>query len=253
MRLGREHHPDQPYDDPRVNVITDDARHFLRTTTKKYDLVVFALIDSLTLQSSFTSVRLESYMFTEESFRAVRDRLKPRRRAGASTTTSASGGWSIAWPTPRPTAFGTRAARPHPQGARYLGVMMVGPRPRPAAAPPPRRPTRRGLQPARRGQPGRAADARRRRRRRRPTTGRSSTCATAACRGTTCGRWRSCWWCRWSRSRGALRGTSVGVLVALLLPRRRLHAARDQVDHPVRAVVGLDVGRRPRWPSPRCW
>jgi len=77
VRLGREHHPDHPYDDPRVNVITDDARHFLRTTPKKYDLVVFALIDSLTLQSSFTSVRLESYMFTEESFRAVKDRLKP--------------------------------------------------------------------------------------------------------------------------------------------------------------------------------
>ena len=70
-------HPDQPYSDPRVTVINDDARHFLRTTTKKYDLVVFALIDSLTLQSSFSGVRLESYMFTEESFRAVRDRLKP--------------------------------------------------------------------------------------------------------------------------------------------------------------------------------
>ena len=45
--------------------------------TKKYDLVVFALIDSLTLQSAFSGVRLESYMFTEESFRAVRNVLKP--------------------------------------------------------------------------------------------------------------------------------------------------------------------------------
>ena len=77
VRLGRQHHPDQPYSDPRVTVINDDARHFLRTTTKKYDLVVFALIDSLTMQSSFSGVRLESYMFTEESFRAVRDRLAP--------------------------------------------------------------------------------------------------------------------------------------------------------------------------------
>ena len=39
--------------------------------------MVFALIDSLTMQSSFSGVRLESYMFTEESFRAVRDRLAP--------------------------------------------------------------------------------------------------------------------------------------------------------------------------------
>ncbi len=77
VRLGREHHPDGPYKDPRVQVITDDARHFLRTSEKKYDLVVFALIDSLTLQSSFSAVRLESFMFTEEAFRAVRERLKP--------------------------------------------------------------------------------------------------------------------------------------------------------------------------------
>jgi spermidine synthase len=78
LRLGAERHPDQPYSDPRVTVVCDDARHFLRTTTKKYDLVVFALIDSLTVQSSFSGVRLESYMFTKESFEAVRDRLSPR-------------------------------------------------------------------------------------------------------------------------------------------------------------------------------
>src|SRR4051812_3300829 len=77
IRLGRAHHPDQPYSDPRVTVINDDARHYLRTTQKKYDLVVFALIDSLTMQSSFSGVRLESYMFTVESFRDVRNRLKP--------------------------------------------------------------------------------------------------------------------------------------------------------------------------------
>ena len=74
---GGEAIPDRPYSDPRVHPVADDARHFLRTTEKKYDLVVFALIDSLTLQSAFSGVRLESYMFTEESFRAVRDVLKP--------------------------------------------------------------------------------------------------------------------------------------------------------------------------------
>jgi SAM-dependent methyltransferase len=75
IRLGKRWHPDRPYYDPRVTIINDDARHFLRTSTKKYDLVVFALIDSLTLQSSFSGVRLESYMFTEESFKEVRDHL----------------------------------------------------------------------------------------------------------------------------------------------------------------------------------
>jgi spermidine synthase len=77
VQLGREYNPDQPYSDSRVNIVTDDARHFLRTAFKKYDLVVFALIDSLTMQSSFSGVRLESYMFTEQSFRAVRDCLAP--------------------------------------------------------------------------------------------------------------------------------------------------------------------------------
>jgi len=77
LRLGAERHPDHPYSDPRVRVVNDDARHFLATTTNRYDLVVFALIDSLTVQSSFSGVRLESYMFTEESFRAVRAHLNP--------------------------------------------------------------------------------------------------------------------------------------------------------------------------------
>jgi SAM-dependent methyltransferase len=77
LRLGERMHPDHPYSDARVHEVADDARHFLRTTEKKYDLVVFALIDSLTLQSAFSGVRLESYMFTEESFRAVRNVLRP--------------------------------------------------------------------------------------------------------------------------------------------------------------------------------
>ena len=77
VRLGRQYHPEGPYRDPRVTVVNDDARHFLRTSEKQYDLIVFALIDSLTLQSSFSAVRLESFMFTEEAFQAARERLTP--------------------------------------------------------------------------------------------------------------------------------------------------------------------------------
>ena len=127
LRLGRQLHPDRPFDDPRVTVINDDARHFLRTTTKKYDLVVFALIDSLTMQSSFSGVRLESYMFTTESFRAVRDRLtedgllvvynyfrEPWLVDRLANTAAA--------------AFGSEP-RVHVHEARaYLGVMLAGPR-----------------------------------------------------------------------------------------------------------------------------
>jgi SAM-dependent methyltransferase len=127
LALGREYHPDRPYSDPRVTTINDDARHFLRTTTRTYDLVVFALIDSLTMQSSFSGVRLESYMFTTESFRAVREHLNP-------------GGLLVIynyfrerWLVDRlantaAAAFG-QEPRVHVHEARaYLGVLMTGPR-----------------------------------------------------------------------------------------------------------------------------
>ena len=74
-RLGREFHPEQPFSDPRVDVHVDDGRSFLRKSTDKYDLIVFALPDSLTLTSQFSSLRLESFLFTEQSFREARAHL----------------------------------------------------------------------------------------------------------------------------------------------------------------------------------
>lgn len=77
QRLGRRDHPAQPYSDPRVTPYNDDGRNFLRSTDKKYDLVVYALVDSLVLHSSFSNIRLESYLFTKEAFEDVRRHLKP--------------------------------------------------------------------------------------------------------------------------------------------------------------------------------
>ncbi len=74
-RIGRDFHPDRPYDDPRVSMHIDDGRAFLRRSTDRYDLIVFALTDSLTLVTSTANIRLESFLFTEESFRAARDHL----------------------------------------------------------------------------------------------------------------------------------------------------------------------------------
>jgi hypothetical protein len=73
--LGSERHPDRPYDDPRVTRINDDGRAFLRRTDATYDLVVFALPDSVTLVSTSANVRLESFLFTQEAFDEVRDLL----------------------------------------------------------------------------------------------------------------------------------------------------------------------------------
>jgi SAM-dependent methyltransferase len=77
QEIGVRDHPNRPYDDPRVTRINDDGRAFLRRTTNKYDLVVFALPDSLTLVSTSANLRLESFLFTSEAFSEVRDRLAP--------------------------------------------------------------------------------------------------------------------------------------------------------------------------------
>jgi spermidine synthase len=75
--VGIERHPDRPYEDPRVARHLDDGRHFLRTTERKYDLVVYALVDSLILHSGYANIRLESYLFTEQAFEDIRRVLKP--------------------------------------------------------------------------------------------------------------------------------------------------------------------------------
>jgi spermine/spermidine synthase len=137
LDLGRRLHPDHPYDDPRVHAINDDARHYLATTDRKYDLIVFALIDSLTVQSSFSGVRLESYMFTEESFRAVRNRLKPRGLMALYNY------FREKWLVDRlantaAQVFGQEPlAHVHRERA-YLGVLLAGPRIAQLTGPPPK-------------------------------------------------------------------------------------------------------------------
>jgi len=75
--LGRTHHPDRPYADTRVRVHINDGRAFLRFSPERYDLIVFALADSVTLVSSTANIRLESFLFTREAFMSVRDHLRP--------------------------------------------------------------------------------------------------------------------------------------------------------------------------------
>ncbi|MDR3699103.1 MAG: hypothetical protein P4L56_05675 [Candidatus Sulfopaludibacter sp.] len=77
QHLGRDNHPDHPYQDPRVTVHLTDGRNFLRSTGRKYDLIVFALIDSLVLHSSVSNLRLESYLFTREALSDVQRALAP--------------------------------------------------------------------------------------------------------------------------------------------------------------------------------
>lgn len=74
--LGKKFHFQKPYDDPRVSVSIDDARVFLKKTDKKYDLIILGTLDSQTLLSGMSSIRLDNYVYTLESFKAIREHLK---------------------------------------------------------------------------------------------------------------------------------------------------------------------------------
>ncbi len=75
--LGRRDHPDAPFRNPKVAIQLDDGRSFIRKTDRAYDFISYAVVDSLALHSSYSSIRLESFLFTEEAFRDIRAKLKP--------------------------------------------------------------------------------------------------------------------------------------------------------------------------------
>ena len=77
IEIGRALHPESPYDQASVTVFNDDARSFFKKAAKQYDMIVFGLLDSHTLSSSYSNVRLDNYVYTIESFREAKRLLKP--------------------------------------------------------------------------------------------------------------------------------------------------------------------------------
>jgi Spermine/spermidine synthase domain len=77
LDLGRRRHPEHPYDDPRVFAHLTDARAFMKRTTARYDLILFGLLDSHTQLSDYSNMRLDNFVYTEESFREARALLAP--------------------------------------------------------------------------------------------------------------------------------------------------------------------------------
>ncbi|MDQ7778589.1 MAG: methyltransferase domain-containing protein [Planctomycetota bacterium] len=77
LRIGRDRHPERPYSNPRVTVHVDDARAFFKRAGPKYDLIVFAYLDSHALFSNMANVRLDEYVYTRESFKEAHARLYP--------------------------------------------------------------------------------------------------------------------------------------------------------------------------------
>ena len=75
--VGKRLNPDHPYQNPRVTVHINDGRAFLEQTHTKYDMILFALPDSLTLVAGQSSLRLESYLFTLQAMEAAKAHLNP--------------------------------------------------------------------------------------------------------------------------------------------------------------------------------
>jgi hypothetical protein len=76
-KIGRELHPEKPYSNPNVHLIVNDARAYLRRSQKKYDLIIFAYLDSHSAFSSMSSLRLDNYVYTKEAFKDATKLLKP--------------------------------------------------------------------------------------------------------------------------------------------------------------------------------
>ena len=68
LQVGEERHPEKPYQDPRVRVVNNDARTFLRNTSNTYDLIVYGLLDSHTLLSQGSACGW-TFVYTIEGLR----------------------------------------------------------------------------------------------------------------------------------------------------------------------------------------
>lgn len=76
-QVGVAEHPEQPYADPRVHRYVTDARAFLKRTDRRYDLILFGLLDSHTNFSDYSNMRIDNFVYTLEAFQEARRLLKP--------------------------------------------------------------------------------------------------------------------------------------------------------------------------------
>jgi spermidine synthase len=77
LDLGKREHPEHPYDSPRVSIHVNDARAFLKRTDQRYDLILFGLLDSHSQFSDYANMRIDNFVYTEESFREASRHLNP--------------------------------------------------------------------------------------------------------------------------------------------------------------------------------
>jgi SAM-dependent methyltransferase len=76
IQIGRELHPEQPYNSSKVRIVNDDARSFLMNTEERFDTVSFAMLDAHTA-TALTNGRLDLNVYTRESLQRVKEVVKP--------------------------------------------------------------------------------------------------------------------------------------------------------------------------------
>lgn len=77
-KLGKNFHPELPYSNPTVMLHITDARTYMKKCNKKYDLIVYGLLDSHGSLGSLTNVRLDSFVYTVEAFKEAKSLLKEK-------------------------------------------------------------------------------------------------------------------------------------------------------------------------------
>lgn len=72
LEFGRRLHPEQPYSDPRVVAVNTDARaYFEQHRDERFDVVAYGLLDSHSVFSAMSSLRLDNYVYTVDGVRAA--------------------------------------------------------------------------------------------------------------------------------------------------------------------------------------
>jgi len=72
VELGRQLHPEKPYDNPAVIPVINDARAFFEQYRgEPFDVVCYGLLDSHAMFSSLSSLRLENYVYTRDGLRSA--------------------------------------------------------------------------------------------------------------------------------------------------------------------------------------
>ena len=94
IEIGKRYHPEHPYNNSLVNIIIADARAYLHESKKKYDMIVMNALDSHAQIAVSSGLRLESYVYTVESFQDIRNHLTDE---GAFIAEIGGSIWDLPW------------------------------------------------------------------------------------------------------------------------------------------------------------